>query len=249
MPCIFVKYLRVIATIIEQYRPRSKKMSYSIRPNSANFLMGISKIEQLESWLDSHPEAVGICFVGRSNVGKSSIINSMFGNKTARVSKTPGRTREINIFNFQLNLNNKEFSHPEIFMIDLPGYGFAEVSKEMSKNWNQLMGSYFMKISPHFMIVNIQDSRHPDQASDREFYKFVSTVGNEVILLFNKIDKLKTQKERAELQKLIPGLSKAYKWIRQMYFVSAETKQGMEPVNEVVINYILQQLEFVKSKN
>ena len=219
-------------------------MGYSIKNNSAEFLMGISKVEQLDAWLDSHPNAVGICFVGRSNVGKSSIINTIFGNKTARVSKTPGRTREINIFNFKLNLDNKDFTHPEIFMIDLPGYGFAEVSKGMSKNWDQLMGTYFLKLSPHFLIVNIQDSRHPDQASDRDFYKFVSNIENEVILLFNKIDKLKTQKERAVLQKMIPGLSKSYKWIRQMYFVSAETKQGMEPVLEMVTNYLVQQLNF-----
>lgn len=219
-------------------------MGYSIKNNSAEFLMGISKVEQLDAWLDSHPHAVGICFVGRSNVGKSSIINSIFGNKTARVSKTPGRTREINIFNFKLNLDNKDFVHPEIFMIDLPGYGFAEVSKGMSKNWDQLMGTYFLKLSPHFLIVNIQDSRHPDQASDRDFYKFVSNIENEVILLFNKIDKLKTQKERASLQKMIPSLSKSYKWIRQMYFVSAETKQGMEPVLDVVTNYLVQQLDF-----
>lgn len=219
-------------------------MGYSIKNNSAEFLMGISKVEQLDAWLDAHPQAVGICFVGRSNVGKSSIINSIFGNKTARVSKTPGRTREINIFNFKLNLDNKDFSHPEIFMIDLPGYGFAEVSKGMSKNWDQLMGTYFFKLSPHFLIVNIQDSRHPDQASDRDFYKFVSNIANEVILLFNKIDKLKTQKERAVLQKMIPSLSKSYKWIRQMYFVSAETKQGMEPVLEMVTNYLVQQLDF-----
>lgn len=223
-------------------------MSYAIKPNSANFLMGIYNVDQLEAWLSKNPEAIGICFVGRSNVGKSSLINSIFGNKTARVSKTPGRTREVNIFNFKLTKENKEFTHPEIFLIDLPGYGFAEVSKEMSKNWDQLMGTFFMRISPHMMIVNIQDSRHPDQASDREFYKFVSTVNSEVILLFNKIDKLKTQKERAALQKQIPVLSKAYKWIRKMYFVSAETKQGMEPVLENITTFLLENIEFSKSK-
>jgi GTP-binding protein len=222
-------------------------MSFKIKPKSAQFLMGISKLEQLETWLDKNPNAVGICFVGRSNVGKSSIINSIFGDKTARVSKTPGRTREINIFDFKLLKDNKEFSHSELFLIDLPGYGFAEVSKEMSHNWDLLMGTFFMKLSPHFMVINIQDARHPDQASDREFYKFVTKTENEVLLLLNKIDKLKTQKERAELQKLIPALSKAYKWIRQMYFVSAETKQGLDPINEFIILYLNQQMEFVRA--
>ena len=218
-------------------------MSYSIRSNSANFLMGIAKVEQLSLWLDQNPSAIGICFVGRSNVGKSSIINSIFGNKTARVSKTPGRTREVNIFNFSLNKDNKEFEHPELFLIDLPGYGFAEVSKDMQKNWNILMSSFFAKISPHLLVVNIQDSRHPDQDSDREFYKFVSSVSNDVILLFNKMDKLKTQKERAALQKQVPALSKAYKFIRQMYFMSAETKKGLDPVLDTIHTFLLQQIE------
>jgi GTP-binding protein len=208
--------------------------------------MGISKVEQLTTWLDQNPKAVGVCFVGRSNVGKSSIINAIFGNKTARVSKTPGRTREVNIFNFKMNLDNKEFDHPEIFLIDLPGYGFAEVSKEMSKNWNQLMGTYFTKLSNRILIINIQDSRHPDQDSDRDFYKFISTVNNEVILLFNKMDKLKTQKERAQLQKQVPALSKAYKWIRQMYFVSAETKAGLDPVLETMHTFLLENMELIK---
>jgi GTP-binding protein len=208
--------------------------------------MGISKVEQLTTWLDQNPKAVGVCFVGRSNVGKSSIINAIFGNKTARVSKTPGRTREVNIFNFKMNLDNKEFDHPEIFLIDLPGYGFAEVSKEMSKNWNHLMGTYFSKLSNRILIINIQDSRHPDQDSDRDFYKFISTVNNEVILLFNKMDKLKTQKERAHLQKQVPALSKAYKWIRQMYFVSAETKAGLDPVLETMHTFLLENMELSK---
>lgn len=223
-------------------------MRYSIGTNTSSFLLGISKVEQLDTWLDDNPEAIGICFVGRSNVGKSSIINSIFGNKTARVSKTPGRTREVNIFDFKLKCDNLEFNHPKLFMIDLPGYGFAEVSKEMSKNWDQLMGTFFFKISPHFLIINIQDCRHPDQKSDREFYKFVSNMDNQVVLLFNKMDKLKTQKERNTLQKQIPLLSKTYKWIRQMYFVSAETKSGLEPLNDMVVNFLKEQIDF-KSSN
>jgi len=86
------------------------KMSYQIKVHSAQFKMGISNAAQLSEWLTANPEMIGISFVGRSNVGKSSIINSLFGSKTARVSKTPGRTREINIFEFQLSLNGKNQS-------------------------------------------------------------------------------------------------------------------------------------------
>ena len=224
------------------------KMSYKIKPHSASFKMGISVPAQLEAWLAENPDIIGICFVGRSNVGKSSIINALFGNKTARVSKTPGRTREINIFEFELSLNGKKSELPKFHLIDLPGYGFAEVSKEMSKNWDQLMSAYFAHLSPSMMVINLQDARHPDQESDRSFHDFLKNFTRNAILLFNKMDKLKTQKERAELEKLVPKLSKEYKWIRQMYFASAETKKGLVQVEESIIAHLLEELEIRKSE-
>ncbi len=138
-------------------------MSYTIRPQSAQFLMGISDVKQFEEWLAKNQDAIGVSFVGRSNVGKSSMINALFGGKTARVSKTPGRTREINIFEFELNLNGKKTEMQKFFLIDLPGYGHAEVSKEMSKNWNELMGAFFAEVSESMLLLNLQDARHPDQ--------------------------------------------------------------------------------------
>lgn len=224
-------------------------MTYTIRPQSAAFKMGISSIQQFEEWLQTNPEIIGVSFVGRSNVGKSSMINSLFGGKTARVSKTPGRTREINIFEFELNLNGKKCDLPIFYLIDLPGYGFAEVSKEMSKNWNDLMGAFFTQISQSMLLVNLQDARHPDQDSDRAFYDFLKNYSRKTILVFNKIDKLKTQKERAVLEKLKPELSKSYKWIRQMYFASAENKKGIPQVEEAIVTHILEELEMRKTRD
>lgn len=221
-------------------------MSYTIRPQSAQFKMGISDINQFEQWLADHRDIIGVSFVGRSNVGKSSMINALFGGKTARVSKTPGRTREINIFEFELNLNGKKSDLPVFYLIDLPGYGFAEVSKEMSKNWNDLMGAFFMEVSESMFLINLQDARHPDQDADRQFYDFIKKFARKTILVFNKIDKLKTQKERAVLEKLKPALSKDYKWIRQMYFASAESKKGIPQVEEAIVTHILEELEMRK---
>lgn len=223
-------------------------MSYQIKPQSAEFKMGISTLLQLEEWLSTHRDAIGVSFVGRSNVGKSSMINALFGGKTARVSKTPGRTREINIFEFDLSFNGKKTDLPRFYLIDLPGYGFAEVSKEMSKNWNELMGAFFDHVSPAMLLVNLQDARHPDQESDRGFYDFLKKYAKKTILVFNKIDKLKTQKERAELEKLKPTLSKNYKWIRQMYFASAESKKGVPQVEEAIIAHILEEIEVRKTR-
>lgn len=222
-------------------------MSYKIKPHSASFKMGISSPAQFEEWLTAHPDIIGISMVGRSNVGKSSIINSLFGSKTARVSKTPGRTREINIFEFELSLNGKKSELPSFYLIDLPGYGFAEVSKDMSKNWDELMGAFFAHLSPAMMLINLQDARHPNQDADKQFHKFLKNYTRNAILLFNKMDKLKTQKERAVLDKLKPALSKEYKWIRQMYFASAETKKGLPQVEEAIIAHLLEELEIRKT--
>lgn len=222
-------------------------MSYTIRPQSAQFLMGISDVNQFEDWLSKNQNAIGVSFVGRSNVGKSSMINALFGGKTARVSKTPGRTREINIFEFELNLNGKKTDMQKFFLIDLPGYGHAEVSKEMSKNWNELMGAFFAEVSESMLLVNLQDARHPDQDADRQFYDFIKRYTRKTILVFNKIDKLKTQKERNVLEKLKPILSKDYKWIRQMYFASAESKKGVPQIEEAIITHFLEELEMRKT--
>ena len=222
-------------------------MSYKIKPHSASFKMGISSPLQFEEWLTAHPDIIGISMVGRSNVGKSSIINSLFGSKTARVSKTPGRTREINIFEFELSLNGKKSELPPFYLIDLPGYGFAEVSKDMSKNWDELMGAFFAHLSSGMMLINLQDARHPNQDADKQFHKFLKNFTRNAILVFNKIDKLKTQKERAVLEKLKPSLSKEYKWIRQMYFASAESKKGLPQVEEAIIAHLLEELEIRKT--
>lgn len=222
-------------------------MSYTIRPQSAQFLMGISDVAQFEEWLSKNQDAIGVSFVGRSNVGKSSMINALFGNKTARVSKTPGRTREINIFEFELNFNGKKCDMPKFFLIDLPGYGFADVSKEMSKNWNELMGAFFAEVSESMLLLNLQDARHPDQDADRQFYDFIKRYTRKTILVFNKIDKLKTQKERNVLEKLKPILSKDYKWIRQMYFASAESKKGVPQIEEAIMTHFLEELELRKT--
>ncbi|GAB4016094.1 MAG: ribosome biogenesis GTP-binding protein YihA/YsxC [Bdellovibrio sp.] len=218
-------------------------MAFEIKPQTAQFEMGIADPEQLFNWFQSNRSTPKIVFCGRSNVGKSSIINALFGTKTARTSKTAGRTREINVFSFPLFHDGKrETNLPLFIFMDIPGYGYAEVNPQMKKKWNILMGTFFDNLDPNTLIVNIQDARHPMQAADMEFKEYSKKLCENQILVFNKIDKLKTQKERAELLKLQPKISKEFKHCKEIYQVSAESKKGIPELTSSLIQFLIKKL-------
>lgn len=197
------------------------------------YLLSISQVPQLESWLHTHPQIKGVAFCGRSNVGKSSIINCLFGKKTARTSNTPGRTQAVNIFTFKLEGSDQEF-----FLFDLPGFGYAKVSQKMQSEWNQLMGLFFSLIGPSISIMHIQDARHPWQKADHEFNQFTRKLpsGGVNTLIFNKIDKLKTQKDKSALSKELKTVNKAMKVYQLIFKVSAETREGIDTLEESIVS-------------
>lgn len=207
-----------------------------IKKGSPKFLRAMDDILDVQRWWVEHPDQAGLAFVGRSNVGKSSIINSLFGAKTAKTSKTPGRTQKINVFAFTLENDPEE---REFFLYDLPGYGHAEVSKAMSKNWIEIMSHFFMQMNDHSALVNIQDARHPDQKSDQAFYQYINSEAVPIFLAFNKLDKLKKQKERAALNKLKPKIMKNYTSVREIHYVSAEKKDGLEKLERSLVDFLL----------
>lgn len=222
-------------------------MSLEIARGHTVFRFGIKEPVQLEEWLQNNPDAIGVGLVGRSNVGKSSIINSLFGKKTARVSNTPGRTREINIFTFHIQDQGKIIEElPAFYLFDLPGYGFAEVPKPVQKNWEELMALYFDRVSRNVLMLNLQDARHPQQRSDLQFQDFLKSYNLETFLVFNKIDKLKTQKERAALDKMKPKLFSELKWVKQIYFASAESQKGIAELESALIQNFLLKIERAK---
>lgn len=209
----------------------------NIQKGKTEFLMGIDNVEQLQQWLNEHSFANGIAFIGRSNVGKSSLINSLFGKTTARVSKTPGRTRQINIFDFIVeNKETKSLEH--FYLFDVPGYGHAEVSKEMGRNWQLLMDTFFQLCSEKILLLNVQDARHPLQESDTAFHKYIKSFNLETYLLFNKMDKLKTQSEKSRLKALMPSIYDKFKWVKQIHFTSAEKGDGIPEVELSIINFV-----------
>lgn len=215
-------------------------MSYKIIKNSTKFLYAFDRHEPFIEWAEKLKSFNSVAFLGRSNVGKSSLINSLYGKKTARVSNTPGRTREILIFSFEIeNLDNKTV-HPETFyLFDLPGYGYANVSKAMSKNWNTLLQNFFETVSEQTLMVNVQDSRHPCQKADIDFFKFLHQFETSTLLALNKYDKLKKQSERAQFNKIMKEIKNKYLQLDSVYAVSAETNFGVEHLEKHMINFLL----------
>ena len=129
-----------------------------------------------------------IAFTGRSNVGKSSLINLLLGRKKlAKVSGTPGKTRTINFFNI-----NDSFR-----IVDLPGYGFAKVSKKESDDWGRMMESYLSSRPGLVKVVQLVDSRHAPSALDKQMYEYLRYYGLDGLVAATKSDKL----SRNELSK------------------------------------------------
>jgi GTP-binding protein len=134
-----------------------------------------------------------VAFSGRSNVGKSSLLNRLVRRRAfARVSKTPGRTREINFFSV-----NGAF-----VLVDLPGYGFARVSKERKSTWGQLIEGY-LRDNPNLRgVVQLLDARRDPTDDDRSMFDLLADIGVPALVVMTKIDKLSARERAAQLKTL-----------------------------------------------
>lgn len=142
------------------------------------------------------PDDIGseVSFCGRSNSGKSSVLNALTGNKKlAKISKTPGRTQSMNIFSLDPSSEKR--------IVDLPGYGFARVSKAMRREWGQVIGQYLKTRNSLKGIVVIMDIRHPFMDSDLNLIKWSNENNIPLKILFNKADKLPKYKTIEEVVK------------------------------------------------
>ena len=167
-----------------------------------------------------------IAFVGRSNAGKSSAINTLTNHvRLAYVSKTPGRTQHINFF--ELENGN--------FMVDLPGYGYAQVPEAIRAHWVKLLGDYLQQRRQLIGLILIMDSRHPLKALDIQMLDFFHITGRPVHILMSKADKLSKNdqiKTLAAVKKSLKPYTDRQKISVQLF--SSLKKQGMDEVNQVV---------------
>ena len=167
----------------------------------ARFLMAASDVGQFP--VPALPE---VAFLGRSNVGKSSVINSLLGTKIAKTSSTPGRTRSINFF--EVRWAGKPA--PELIFTDLPGYGFARIAREVSARWPEFIEPY-LKGRPNLSLcLALIDVNIPAQESDQQLVEFLENSGRTFLVVATKADRLsgnQLQNSLRAMRERFPGVT------------------------------------------
>jgi GTP-binding protein len=144
------------------------------------------------------PTLPEIAFLGRSNVGKSSVINSLVGTKLARTSSTPGRTRSINFF--EIRWAGKP--RPEMIFADLPGYGYAKISRSISEEWPRFIEPYLQQRPTLALCIVLVDANVPPQENDRKLLDFLNASGREFLVVATKVDRLSNNQRNNTMRTL-----------------------------------------------
>ncbi|QMV53541.1 ribosome biogenesis GTP-binding protein YihA/YsxC [Ewingella americana] len=182
-----------------------------------HFVMSAPDIRHLPS-----DEGIEVAFAGRSNAGKSSALNTLTQQKAlARISKTPGRTQLINLFEVE----------PGIRLVDLPGYGYAQVPEEMKIKWQRSLGEYLQMRNSLKGLIVLMDIRHPLKDLDRQMIEWAVAVGTPVMLLLTKADKLASGARQAQV-KMVREAVKEYMGDIQVEAFSSLKKQGVDKLSQ-----------------
>lgn len=188
-------------------------------------------------WQDCpEPTLPEYAFIGRSNVGKSSLINAMMNRKDlAKTSQTPGKTQLIN--NFLVNEN--------WYLTDLPGYGYAKVSKSTRKDFEKLITNYILNRKNLVNLFVLVDSRHTPQKIDLEFMEWCGENGVPFSIVFTKADKLKPNAAVKNVENYKSEMMKTWEGLPEMYVTSAEKKEG----GEEILDFIQTTNDFLEKNN
>lgn len=172
-------------------------------------------------------DKVEIAFAGKSNVGKSSLINALMNRKAlARTSATPGKTQTINFYNV----------NDVMYLVDLPGYGYAKVSEQEKIKWGQLIERYLNTSKQLKAVFLLIDIRHDPSANDKMMYEWIVSQGYHPIIIATKLDKLK----RSQIAKHVKMIKEGLQLLPGTVVIpfSAETKQGREEIWELMETYL-----------
>ena len=172
-------------------------------------------------------DKVEIAFAGKSNVGKSSLINALMNRKAlARTSATPGKTQTINFYNV----------NDVMYLVDLPGYGYAKVSEQEKIKWGQLIERYLNTSKQLKAVFLLIDIRHEPSANDKMMYEWIVSQGYHPIIIATKLDKLK----RSQVAKHVKMIKEGLKLLTGTTVIpfSAETKQGREEIWDLMETYL-----------
>lgn len=164
-----------------------------------------------------------IAFAGKSNVGKSSLINALMNRKAlARTSAQPGKTQTINFYNI----------NDELYFVDLPGYGYAKVSESEKEKWGKMIENYLHKSKQLKAVFLLIDIRHEPSANDRNMYEWILYQGYKPIIIATKLDKINRSQIQKHMKMLKVGLHVEKDTIVIPF--SAQTKQGREEIYELI---------------
>lgn len=167
-----------------------------------------------------HPE---FAFAGKSNVGKSSLINALMNRKSyARISAQPGKTQTINFYNI----------NDELYFVDLPGYGYAKIAQEVKAKWGKMIENYLHKSSMLQCVFLLIDIRHEPSANDKTMYDWIVYQGYQPIIIATKLDKI----NRSQIQKHVKMLRTGLEVGPEVTIIpfSAETKQGRDEIYDII---------------
>ncbi len=177
-------------------------------------------------------DKIEVAFAGKSNVGKSSLINALLNRKSlARVSATPGKTQTINFYNI----------NEEMYLVDLPGYGYAKVSEQEKIQWGKLIERYLNKSQQLKAVFLLVDIRHAPSANDAMMYEWIVSQGYHPIIIATKLDKIK----RSQIAKNVKILKEGLHLVPGTKVIpfSSETKQGRDEVWELIEREFLNKAE------
>ena len=172
-----------------------------------------------------------IAVAGRSNVGKSSLINALLNTKIAKTGQTPGKTRSINFYNVEIKDTNKNFR-----LVDLPGYGYAARSRDERNEWKKLISAYMKEREQLKLILHLVDFRHGLLKNDKELQEWIRACEKNILVVFTKADKIPKGKWLSTKQNYVKDGLFSYDI---PIITSSEKKEGIDALRDFVSNFLM----------